>query len=47
MSDFRVEVKGMTYICKSDGTALAEGISGDAAKGLVVRSFIEEGVVRF
>jgi hypothetical protein len=41
MSDFKAEVNGITYICKSDCTALAERGSGDLSKVLVFRGFIE------
>jgi hypothetical protein len=37
MNDFKIEVNGMTYICKSDGTALAERRSGNLDKFLVLR----------
>jgi hypothetical protein len=41
MIEFHVEVKGIIYTCKSDGTALANGRSGDRRYVFVLRGFIE------
>jgi hypothetical protein len=41
MNDFKTQVNGMTYVCRSDGTSLARAISGYVAKVVVVRGFIE------
>jgi hypothetical protein len=44
MSDYKAEVNGMTYVCKSDGTALAESSNGDV---VALRDFIELNGTRY
>jgi hypothetical protein len=40
MEDFRIEVNGVRYLCKSDKTAAAEGLRDERVANLALRSIV-------